>query len=112
EPALAPAVGGEAVQVVVEVDRAPPLVAEDPHDGIESPEILVQRHRELPARLCLVVGAAAEGAVDAQHARTRCREVTGEPATGHAHRSNAPWCHGSLSLSSRRTRRGCTACRP
>jgi hypothetical protein len=95
EIALHAAVRGEAGQVVVEIDRAPPLVAEDPHDGIEGAEVLVERHRELAARLGLSVGGAAEEPGQDQRARARRGEITGEPATGYAHRSNALWCHGS-----------------
>ena len=89
EIALDAAVRGEASEIVVEIDRAPPLVAENSHDGIERAEVLVERHRELPARLGLAVGGASEEPGQDERARARRGEVTGEPATGHAHRSNA-----------------------
>ena len=95
EIALDAAVRGEAGQVVVEVDRASPLVAEDPHDGIERAEVFVERHRELPPRLGLAVGRATEETGQDQRARPRPGEVTGEPAARHAHRSKALWGHGS-----------------
>ena len=69
EVAFDAAVRGQARQVVVQIDRAAPLVSKDAHDGVESAQILVERHREPAARLRLSMGIAAEQAGKEERAR-------------------------------------------
>src|SRR5262249_44204934 len=95
EVALDSAGGGETRQVVVEIDGAAPLVAKDAHDGVERAQVLVEGHGELAAWLDLAVRCAAEDAGEEESACAGGDEVTGEAASGHAHRSTALCAHGS-----------------